>query len=240
MGLLDRGRQPLHPRPRGVPLGLRGRRKARNDLRPGHRLSFEGHLVHAAVLQLHRRDQVGEARSGSPRCSVMYRYEDIRHVHFEPTTRCNAQCPMCARNARGLTAPGLDLVEQSIEDVHRIFPHNEQQIAEARRLSQQLGFRQFAIKKTARFLKPVYDYVPEVDSTASLAAFPIYSPAGERIGSLEPPMDTSLVNETARRYGERIDGRGSLDAGLSSTPIHCQVMDTRSVFVRAEGSVFPR
>jgi MoaA/NifB/PqqE/SkfB family radical SAM enzyme len=282
----------------------------------------------------------------------MYRYEDIRHVHFEPTTRCNAQCPMCARNARGLTAPGLDLVEQTIEDVRCIFPndflaqltgfdlcgaygdpaiardlleivasiraagptckinvftnggarsvqfwqqlaevlgehgcvvfaidglrdtnhiyrrgvnfdrvitnarafirsggdaqwdfivfrHNEHQIAEARRLSEQLGFRQFAIKKTARFLKPVYDYVPEVDSTESLEQFPIYSPEGERIGSLEPPKDTSLVNETARRYTERIDGRGSLDSVLSSTHIHCQVMDTRSVFVGAQGSVFP-
>src|ERR1035441_1826986 len=52
----------------------------------------------------------------------MYRYEEIRQVHLEPTTRCNAACPMCARNTRGVTAPGLALTDLSLESFKKIFP----------------------------------------------------------------------------------------------------------------------
>jgi MoaA/NifB/PqqE/SkfB family radical SAM enzyme len=53
----------------------------------------------------------------------MYRYEDIREVHLELTTRCNASCPQCPRNLSGGPAnPGLPLVELSLADVKRIFP----------------------------------------------------------------------------------------------------------------------
>src|SRR5215831_2685794 len=54
----------------------------------------------------------------------MYAYDEIRHVHLEPTTRCNATCPMCARNARGSPAPGLTLTELSAEHVCAILPSN--------------------------------------------------------------------------------------------------------------------
>ena len=27
----------------------------------------------------------------------MYRANEIRHIHFEPTQRCQALCPMCDR-----------------------------------------------------------------------------------------------------------------------------------------------
>ena len=27
----------------------------------------------------------------------MYKHSDISHVHFEPTQRCQALCPMCDR-----------------------------------------------------------------------------------------------------------------------------------------------
>ena len=31
----------------------------------------------------------------------MYNIEDIRTIHLEPTTKCQASCPMCARNIQG-------------------------------------------------------------------------------------------------------------------------------------------
>ncbi len=53
----------------------------------------------------------------------MYRYEDVREVHLELTTRCNAACPQCPRNlSGGAVNPGLPLVELGIEDVKSIFP----------------------------------------------------------------------------------------------------------------------
>jgi len=33
--------------------------------------------------------------------SRLYRYEQLRIVHLELTHRCNAACPMCARNIHG-------------------------------------------------------------------------------------------------------------------------------------------
>jgi MoaA/NifB/PqqE/SkfB family radical SAM enzyme len=54
---------------------------------------------------------------------MMYRYEDVREVHLELTTRCNAACPQCPRNlSGGAVNPGLPLVELGLEDVRRIFP----------------------------------------------------------------------------------------------------------------------
>jgi MoaA/NifB/PqqE/SkfB family radical SAM enzyme len=32
---------------------------------------------------------------------MMYDYTDIRTVHLEITEKCNAACPMCARNING-------------------------------------------------------------------------------------------------------------------------------------------
>ena len=53
----------------------------------------------------------------------MYRYEDVREVHLEITTRCNASCPQCPRNlSGGPVNPTLPLTELTLADVKRIFP----------------------------------------------------------------------------------------------------------------------
>jgi MoaA/NifB/PqqE/SkfB family radical SAM enzyme len=53
----------------------------------------------------------------------MYRYEEIREVHLEITTRCNASCPQCPRNLSGGSVnPVLPMAELSLADVERIFP----------------------------------------------------------------------------------------------------------------------
>jgi MoaA/NifB/PqqE/SkfB family radical SAM enzyme len=53
----------------------------------------------------------------------MYRYEDLRSLHLEVTTRCNASCGQCPRNIEGgAVNPALPLVELSLADARRIFP----------------------------------------------------------------------------------------------------------------------
>ncbi|MGZ3422855.1 MAG: radical SAM/SPASM domain-containing protein [Polyangiales bacterium] len=53
----------------------------------------------------------------------MYRYEDVREVHLEVTTRCNASCPQCPRNlSGGPVNPALPMAELSVDDVQKIFP----------------------------------------------------------------------------------------------------------------------
>lgn len=46
----------------------------------------------------------------------------IKHVHVEITTRCNARCPMCPRNYRGMDFnSGYPLTELRLEDFKKIF-----------------------------------------------------------------------------------------------------------------------
>lgn len=53
----------------------------------------------------------------------MYRYQDIKSVHMEITTRCNASCPQCSRNiAGGRVNPALPLVELEIAEIEQILP----------------------------------------------------------------------------------------------------------------------
>jgi hypothetical protein len=282
----------------------------------------------------------------------MYSYDEVRHVHLEVTTACNARCPMCARTVCGLTAPGLDQIELTTDDVREIFPlsflarltgfdvcgaygdpavardlldivalvrtanphcaitvytnggarsenwwarlatllgspslvvfaidglgdanaiyrrgvvfdkvmknaeaflsaggtarwewlafrHNEHQIEAARVLSEQLGFVSFSVKKTARFLEPLYDFVPELEHEEDIRTFPIHDSDGVVVGRLEPPRNPELVNATARQYDGLIERFGSLDALFSTTPIQCRVLDSASVFVSAHGYAFP-
>lgn len=52
----------------------------------------------------------------------LYRYEAIREVHLEPTSKCNLACPMCARNVfGGPVSPNLSPSELSARDFEAIF-----------------------------------------------------------------------------------------------------------------------
>ena len=52
----------------------------------------------------------------------MFACSDVRRVHLELTTRCNAACPMCSRNERGgFQIPDLPQVELTLSDVQKIF-----------------------------------------------------------------------------------------------------------------------
>jgi len=52
----------------------------------------------------------------------MIEYRDIRHIHLELTTRCQAQCPRCARNILGLEEnPTLPDHDMSLDQFTTIF-----------------------------------------------------------------------------------------------------------------------
>lgn len=48
-------------------------------------------------------------------------YNRITGMHLELTTKCNALCPMCARNYKGKVRDKLPLVELSLENCKQIF-----------------------------------------------------------------------------------------------------------------------
>ena len=52
----------------------------------------------------------------------MYRYQDIKIVHYEITQRCQAACPMCDRNVNGgKDSPHITNAELTLSDAKRIF-----------------------------------------------------------------------------------------------------------------------
>ena len=53
----------------------------------------------------------------------MLNLQDIRRLHIELTTRCNARCPMCMRNYRGMTYnSGYPLTELTLDQIRHILP----------------------------------------------------------------------------------------------------------------------
>jgi len=52
----------------------------------------------------------------------LYSIEDIRKAHLEVTSRCNASCPQCARNANSdRPNPKLPIAELFLDDIEQIF-----------------------------------------------------------------------------------------------------------------------
>ena len=53
----------------------------------------------------------------------MYKYSEIKTIHLEVTSKCNASCPMCGRNiCGGAVNPHLPLTELSLNDIKQILP----------------------------------------------------------------------------------------------------------------------
>jgi MoaA/NifB/PqqE/SkfB family radical SAM enzyme len=53
---------------------------------------------------------------------MLYKYNELKTVHLEITDKCNAACPMCARNINGgEDNPQLPNTELSLADIQKIF-----------------------------------------------------------------------------------------------------------------------
>jgi MoaA/NifB/PqqE/SkfB family radical SAM enzyme len=53
----------------------------------------------------------------------MFDLKNVRQLHLEITSRCNASCPMCARNIRGgQVNPHMPIAELKVTDVRKIIP----------------------------------------------------------------------------------------------------------------------
>jgi MoaA/NifB/PqqE/SkfB family radical SAM enzyme len=272
----------------------------------------------------------------------MYKYSDVRSVHLEITSHCNARCPMCARTEDGgKTNRQLPLTELSLEDIRSIFPpafvsqlwevfmcgnygdplvakntleafeyfkavhpnlrtkmhtngsarspewwkklaavcdevyfgidglgdtnplyrigthfdkimanaeafikaggkakwqfivfrHNEHQIEEARDLAKKMGFHEFNLKKTGRFFSNTRLEVKQEK--------PVFNSDFEETHRLQMPENPKYLNASLTKEPELLRRYGSMTEYLNSTLVQCQSVATRSLYVSAEGLVFP-
>ena len=51
-----------------------------------------------------------------------FKFSEIKGLHIELTTKCNACCPMCSRNFKGKTREGLKIQEWSLTDCKKLIP----------------------------------------------------------------------------------------------------------------------
>ena len=283
---------------------------------------------------------------------IIYRYTDIRHLHIEPTTRCNAACPMCGRNALGVTRSSLPLLELSRDDILRLLPtelitqldaidfcgaygdpavarelaeivagirelnpqirieifsngsvrtpswwaelaailgengqvvfaidgledsnhiyrqgtefnrivdnarafishggraqwdyivfrHNESEVDMARALSEKLGFETFNVKASGRFFKRIYETDPCLEPNEGFDSYPIHDRRGHLVGQLRPPHDPRYKNPSVRLLATQRHGYEGFRPHLEAARIRCKVQETQSLFIAADGTVYP-
>ena len=53
----------------------------------------------------------------------MYKYDQIKYVHLEVTSKCQAHCPLCPRNIQGrMLNPFVSLNEITLQQFKQWFP----------------------------------------------------------------------------------------------------------------------
>lgn len=134
--------------------------------------------------------------------------EDTHHIY-----RIGTSYNTIIKNATAFMSVG-----GNAEWVFIKFKHNEHQVEEAERISKELGFTQFVVKNTTRFVADKkYNVVDE---------------QGNTIYYLEPPTDNKVVfvdDNTIRNHKEI----------LNNSVIHCYVLSTKEVYIDAHKHVFP-
>lgn len=111
-----------------------------------------------------------------------------------------------------------------------LFRHNEHQVQEAESLSKQMGFRSFRAKKTGRFFSNRAGEVKtkqEVLKTDGSFDYYLEMPSGEHL------------NDSLKKEALLVEKYGSFENYLNQTPISCKVAEEKSLYISAEGLVFP-
>lgn len=111
-----------------------------------------------------------------------------------------------------------------------VFEHNQHQVEKARTFASALGFKEFNIKKTARFLNRKHEIENQllVLDRKSKAQY-----------QLRPPTDTQYINPEYIKMQALIKKWGSLDHYAQKTKIQCNAQRIQELYVAADGMVFP-
>ena len=102
-----------------------------------------------------------------------------------------------------------------------VFEHNQHQVEQARTLSHLQGFKEFNVKRTARFLNRQHQQMPYQS---------VRNDHGAEVNRIYPPTRPEYQNNQARPLSE---------SEIRTTPIRCNAQRIREVYVAATGQVFP-
>jgi MoaA/NifB/PqqE/SkfB family radical SAM enzyme len=100
-----------------------------------------------------------------------------------------------------------------------VFEHNQHQVEAARKISRDMGFREFFVKKTTRFVDKKHELVNKI---------PIIDK--HKIVFLRPPTDPRYLNEGYDSFDKKF---------YQSVPIKCIKKSINMIYLGADGYVFP-
>lgn len=149
--------------------------------------------------------------------------------------RCNTDFDKVISNAKIFIKAGGNAKWDYI-----VFKHNEHQVEEARKLSEDLGFTSFQIKKTSRFFKTLYETDEYLDSSIEdYGKHPVFDHNGNIKYYIEMPINKEYRNNKEDEIFKLINDYGSFNEYLDKVEIECQAEVTNGVFISAFGEVFP-
>lgn len=106
-----------------------------------------------------------------------------------------------------------------------VFEHNQHQVEAARQLSIEMGFREFNIKKTARFFNKEHKLVSSID---------VFDNKIRKVYEIKLPSDSRYLNQNYKIV-ESIDKKSYTE----QANIRCHYLKSNEIYIGADGYVFP-
>jgi len=111
-----------------------------------------------------------------------------------------------------------------------VFKHNEHQVEQARELSQLLGFSNFFVKRTGRFLDRKHVYHDSM---------PVYNKDGFIDYAISVPTNTDYINSGYKKITFVKEQYTSLHDYAQQACISCNAERIKEIYIGADGFVFP-
>jgi MoaA/NifB/PqqE/SkfB family radical SAM enzyme len=140
--------------------------------------------------------------------------EDTNHLY-----RRNTKWDIIMSNANAFINAGGYAIWDFI-----VFQHNQHQVEDARKLSNQLNFKEFNVKKTSRFFNKNHELVDYID---------VLDNNGNKEYKLYPPTNEYL--NTAYELVRQTD----LNDYIKNTKITCYFAKHNQLYIGADGNVVP-
>lgn len=140
--------------------------------------------------------------------------------------RRNTNFDLIMKNAKAF----IDAGGQAIWDFI-VFRHNEHQVEEAQKIARDMGFKKINIKKTGRFFSNTRSEIKDRQE--------VLNQQGDVEYYLEMPMDPRYINSALRKEEELVAKYGHIESYMDSTSVDCKVAAEKSIYVSADGFVFP-
>jgi MoaA/NifB/PqqE/SkfB family radical SAM enzyme len=113
-----------------------------------------------------------------------------------------------------------------------VFEHNQHQVSEANALADRMGFAQFQVKSTSRFFDGKRGTV--------LSEYSVHNSKGLPSHLIKPSTLPQYQNKALEQdYADVVQGFGSVEKYWDEAEIECRVGAEKSIYVSAEGLIFP-